>query len=68
MMTLEITPMRRTSEYSFDIRLNGLWVASAKNYHHADLLATELWRTRIIDAVVERMSMPIDVEHAAYGW
>ncbi len=61
MTDLTITRAMRHADYAHDVYINGLWVASAKNYSAADDLATQLWQEisgRIIGAVVERMNNP----------
>jgi hypothetical protein len=35
-MTTTITPTSRRSDYSLDVYVDGLWIASASNYHTAD--------------------------------
>jgi len=59
--TLDIIPSRRRAEYSFDVFLNGLWVASAKTYAGADDVACDLWQAtqaRIVASVMERLEHP----------
>jgi len=45
----DIIRVNRPSDYDFDVTMNGEWIASAKNYHNADDVATEVWYRAVLD-------------------
>ena len=74
-----LTPVVRPSDYAIDIRINGMWVASAKTYHHADLALHNLCDPPAPDpnplgdsegdsCDEEWRHAPLDVDYALTGW
>jgi len=48
-LDLDIVRASRPSDYDLDVIVGGEWVASAKNFHHADEAGHEIWYRTVLD-------------------
>lgn len=49
-LDLDIVRVSRPGcDYDLDVKVGGEWVASAKNFHHADEAAHEIWYRTVLD-------------------